>query len=207
MSANPLNLMKNSKSEKLRVRYLYCNFKTLSFVLTVVVTMSLAGCSSPKRVVYTPQAQSGMDVAGDLPAVCYPDSGTALDPDKRYVAALLKLYVSNWRGTPYRRGGMSHRGIDCSGFTLLTYRDLFGLDLPRTTSEQAGRGEKIKKIELVPGDLVFFKTGVWQKHVGICIGGTRFVHASYSKGVTVSSLEDDYWRSHFWQARRLSTNF
>lgn len=173
----------------------------------VSVVASVAGCTPSSRVVYVPPPQTGLNMVDDANTNLTIEADDIVDPEKRYVAALLQLYVRDWRGTPYRRGGMSHRGIDCSGFALLTYRDLFGLDLPRTTSEQAGWGEKITKKELVPGDLVFFKTGIWQKHVGICLDNTRFAHASSKKGVTVSSLEDDYWREHFWQARRLAQDF
>jgi len=211
MKRNSLNLMKNCRSGKFRYWFLSCNIKVLACALAVVAVLSVAGCTPPKRVVYVPQTERGLavnesssDRADGLSADVLAGAKAIVDPNKRYVAALLKLYVHDWRGTPYRRGGMSHRGVDCSGFTLLTFRDIFGLDLPRTTGEQAGRGEKIKKKELVPGDLVFFKTGIWQKHVGVCLDKTRFAHASLSKGVTVSSLEEDYWREHFWQARRLA---
>jgi len=211
MTRNSLNFMKKCRSGKLLYLFFISNIKVLACALVVAAVLSIAGCTPPKRVVYIPQTErglavdeSGIDPADDLSADLSAGAKAIVDPNKRYVAALLRLYVHDWRGTPYRRGGMSHRGVDCSGFTLLTYRDIFGLDLPRTTGEQAGWGEKIKKKELVPGDLVFFKTGMWQKHVGVCLDKNRFAHASLSKGVTVSNLEEDYWRDHFWQARRLA---
>ncbi len=71
--------------------------------------------------------------------------------------ASLNDQLSNWRGTPYRYGGMSRGGVDCSGFVLMTFRDKFDLQLPRETRKQAEIGTEIDKDELLPGDLVFFK--------------------------------------------------
>jgi probable lipoprotein NlpC len=98
---------------------------------------------------------------------------------------------------------MSHSGIDCSGFSVVTYRDLFGIKLPRKTTEQAVKGRAVSKKGLRAGDLVFFETGIWQKHVGIYMEKGRFIHASTSRGVMMSNLKDKYWRKSYWKARRL----
>lgn len=110
-----------------------------------------------------------------------------------------------WKGTRYRLGGTNKRGIDCSGFTQLTFRELFGIDIPRTTTEQANAGVKIAKSELRTGDLVFFKTGRGPngKHVGIYVKDGQFLHASTRAGVTYSDLNSPYWSKTYWQARRL----
>lgn len=164
---------------------------------------SFSGCAPKQEVVY--EGKSGPEASGQNSSQGMLQ-GSGLS-DSRYVAALLNIYIRDWQGTPYRFGGLSHRGVDCSGFTLMTYREIFGLQLPRTTKEQAGWGEKVKRAQLNPGDLVFFKTGFRQKHVGIYLQDYQFVHASLSKGVTISSLDDDYWQSHFWQARRPTLRF
>lgn len=104
--------------------------------------------------------------------------------------------VAVWRGTPYRYGGMSRRGVDCSGFVVVTMRDKFDLQLPRDTREQSKIGTRIDKDELLPGDLVFFKTGSGESglHVGIYDTNNEFIHASTSRGVMRSSLDNVYWR-------------
>lgn len=79
--------------------------------------------------------------------------------DSITVIAGLNDQLQSWRGTPYRYGGMSRRGVDCSGFVVVTMRDKFDLQLPRDTREQSKIGTRIDKDELLPGDLVFFKTG------------------------------------------------
>lgn len=125
--------------------------------------------------------------------------------DSITVIANLNDQLANWRGTPYRYGGMSRRGLDCSAFVMMTFRDKFDLRLPRDTRQQAKVGTEIDKEQLLPGDLVFFKTGSGDSglHVGIYDTDDQFIHASTSRGVTRSSLNNVYWRKNFWQARRI----
>ncbi|MGP1924662.1 MAG: C40 family peptidase [Arsenophonus sp. NEOnobi-MAG3] len=117
----------------------------------------------------------------------------------------LKEQLSQWYGTPYRYGGLESTGIDCSGFVYRTFRDRFAIKLPRTTIVQTTYGTPIKIKDLMPGDLVFFKTSSDENglHVGIYDTNNTFIHASTSKGVIRSSLNNIYWRKVFWQARRI----
>lgn len=112
--------------------------------------------------------------------------------------------LEQWRGTRYRLGGLGKRGIDCSGPIHVVYRDMFGRHLPRTTDEQKEAGRAVKRRALAPGDLVFFKTGTFQRHVGIYVEDGMFIHASRRSGVRLSSLAGGYWRDHYWKARRAS---
>ncbi|WP_342320915.1 NlpC/P60 family protein [Kosakonia sp. BYX6] len=125
--------------------------------------------------------------------------------DSITVIANLNDQLNQWRGTPYRYGGMTRSGVDCSGFVMMTFRDKFALQLPRETRQQAEMGTKIDKDDLLPGDLVFFKTGSGENglHVGIYDTDNAFIHASTSRGVIRSSLDNVYWRKNFWQARRI----
>lgn len=109
--------------------------------------------------------------------------------------------------TPYKYGGTTERGIDCSAFTQKVYLNSIELQLPRTAREQFLIGEKISKDDVLDfGDLVFFKTKrrTTPSHVGIYIGENKFMHASRKKGVMVSSLEEKYWVPRYIGARRLS---
>ena len=125
--------------------------------------------------------------------------------DSIAVVAQLNDQLSQWHGAPYRYGGLQPSGVDCSGFVFRTYRDRFGVILPRTTVAQTKIGNKVSRDELLPGDLVFFKTGSGENglHVGIYDTGDHFIHASSSQGVTRSSLDNVYWRKVYWQARRI----
>ncbi len=112
-------------------------------------------------------------------------------------------FYRGWQGAPYRLGGSSKRGVDCSAFVQRLYGDVYGLPLPRTTVDQAESGYSVLPGELEPGDLVFFKTGWKTRHVGVYIGSGEFVHASTSQGVTRSSLHNPYWTDNFWKAKRV----
>lgn len=115
----------------------------------------------------------------------------------------LEEHFATWRGTPYRMGGLNNRGIDCSGFVYITYRDVFGVTLPRTTQLLAKTGSEIPRQQIRMGDLLIFKTGKKQKHVGIYVGNGKFLHASTSKGVIASNMNSDYWSDAFRQSRRV----
>ncbi|WP_447874896.1 NlpC/P60 family protein [Serratia fonticola] len=125
--------------------------------------------------------------------------------DSIVVVAQLNEQLRQWYGTPYRYGGLDRGGVDCSGFVYRTFNDRFDMQLPRSTAQQTGLGTKVSRDELMPGDLVFFKTGSGENglHVGIYDTNDEFIHASTSKGVTRSSLNNVYWRKVYWQARRI----
>ena len=106
-------------------------------------------------------------------------------------------------GAPYRLGGSSVKGIDCSAFVKKIYQ-FFNIDLPRTAFEQAHTGLGVARSELVEGDLLFFNTRRKLGHVGIYIGNNEFVHASSRKrGVRVDNLDTPYYNKRFVKAVRL----
>lgn len=114
---------------------------------------------------------------------------------------LLDRYYQIWKGTPYRYGGTSRTGIDCSAFVQQLYQTVYQVPLPRTTHQQKDWGQRVKG-SLRMGDLVLFKIPGKSNHVGVYLEKNTFVHASNSRGVTISSLSNPYWRQHYWQARR-----
>lgn len=118
------------------------------------------------------------------------------------LAIALRVEGRNWIGIPYRWGGTSRRGIDCSAFTQQFVRETMGIELPRATAGQQYEGVPVSRGELRPGDLVFFRRG-GTRHVGVFVGEDEFIHASTSRGVIVSSLSDSYWSRTYWMARRI----
>ncbi len=112
-------------------------------------------------------------------------------------------YYQEWYSVPYRLGGKTKSGIDCSAFTQNALYSLHQLSLPRTTEYQVTEGKQINLANAQQGDLIFFKTGSKVRHVGIYIGNREFMHASTSKGVIISSLNNPYWKKAFWQVRRV----
>jgi probable lipoprotein NlpC len=111
-------------------------------------------------------------------------------------------YYSDWEGTPYRYGGNSRDGIDCSAFVKNAYQSVFEIKVPRTTLGQAELGKKVSKSELLPGDLVLFKTSRRVRHVGVVVSANQFMHVSEKKGVIISALDNVYWRKKYWKAVR-----
>lgn len=113
--------------------------------------------------------------------------------------------AKSYIGTPYRYGGMSRLGVDCSGLMCLSYQSV-NKSLPRTSKAMADSGRKVDKEELEPGHLVFFdaKNGHNINHVGMVVasanGEVQFIHASSSAGVRIDRLEDPYWNKRFRRA-------
>lgn len=120
-------------------------------------------------------------------------------------AEQLKKICGSYLGTPYRWGGMSRKGVDCSGLVGLVFRELKNIALPRSAADMMNLGSPVEFSELRAGDLVFFRWGFFGTvdHVGMCTGEGRFVHASSKLGVIESSLSDNYYRSHLIAGRRL----
>lgn len=110
-----------------------------------------------------------------------------------------------YKGTRYKFGGTSKKGLDCSGLVARVFEDLKMQRVPRVSASLYKSGSAVPMMELRPGDLVFFKNtyrrGV--SHVGVYAGRNRFIHASSSRGVTVTKLSDPYYQVRYAGARRL----
>ena len=161
-----------------------------TYIIVLLLAVLVTGCSS---------------VPDNSNANQAPIIKTDLSPLANAEQTKKQLYqqFKQWKGTPYSNGGLSKKGVDCSGFVYLTYLKKFGLSLSRTTRLQSQAGKEVSKAELRPGDLIFFKTGRTQRHVGIYLEENKFVHASTKKGVMISRLNDYYWKDRYWLSRRI----
>ena len=155
-------------------------------VVPALLLLVLSGCASSGSL-----DQPRVDSPGDEP-IRQSDNHTRL-----------VMSMSGWLDTPYLYGGNLKDGIDCSAYVQALMSKAFEVDLPRTTRQQMNVGEEVDRNRLLPGDLVFFKTGRNQYHVGIFLEEGEFTHASASSGVTVSHLNDFYWRDKFLMGRRV----
>ncbi|MEM6718552.1 MAG: C40 family peptidase [Bacteroidota bacterium] len=122
--------------------------------------------------------------------------------------AIVKTAMT-YKGTRYKFGGTTKKGMDCSGLTYTAF-GAHKVSLPRVSYEQATKGKRIKLNTVQKGDLLFFQTNKNRKrinHVGLVVshksGVIRFIHSTSSKGVLVSSLSERYWKNAFTEARRV----
>lgn len=115
----------------------------------------------------------------------------------------LIAFMEDWYGTPYRFGGESKKGIDCSAFVCRMMDSIYNIALPRTAQSQFEIGSRIRKDELQQGDLVFFNTTGGVSHVGVYLDNNKFVHASTSMGVMVSDMDDIYFKKRYLGAARV----
>lgn len=115
----------------------------------------------------------------------------------------LGTVFQRWQGVPYRLGGETLNGVDCSAFVQIAFKDVWQIPLPRTTRSQSQTGFEVNYQNAQRGDLVFFKTSRTSNHVGVYLGDKKFMHASTSKGVMISRIDNPYWASKFWQFRRI----
>lgn len=151
-----------------------------SALVMAVLSIVIVGCSSSKKVT--------KEQYDDIPK-------NAIEKEAR-----------TWLGTKYKYGGNTRNGIDCSGLVVEVFRSVMGIKLPRTSAEQQKYCKNINKSELHPGDLLFFATGKKKKsvtHVGIYIGDGRMIHASSSRGVIVSGINEAYYRRRYLSSGRI----
>jgi len=152
-------------------------------ILLIISTLCLSACSSAPR--YT-KRQPNMR----------PEDGRGRDK--------IVHIASSYIGSPYRSGGTSRRGVDCSGLVVAVFSGA-GIEVPRTSLAQSRGGETVSRNSLEKGDLVFFATtrSAAVTHVGIYIGGSKFVHASTrARRVRIDRMDLPYFKSRFVCARR-----
>ena len=108
--------------------------------------------------------------------------------------------IDDWFGVPYRYGGTTKDGVDCSAFSQTVMQDVYSQTVPRTAQEQFDNRSAIDKTELQEGDLVFFHTSGRKNditHVGVYLANNKFIHASTSNGISISDLDDPYWKPRY----------
>lgn len=165
----------------------------------------LASCGASKPAVVKPDTPSKtVTKSADLRTL---DSRFSGNVDKT-VKGILKD-AEKYLGAPYKFGGNTSSGFDCSGFTVKVFQEN-DMNLPRRSTDQASTGERIDIRNAKPGDLLFFATGGGGRvsHVGIVHdigndGEVKFIHASTSKGVIISSLNEKYWNKAYLHATRV----
>lgn len=165
----------------------------------LILIIILTSCGSQKGLLYNPSEVR--QVSNKL--------GVELSNRNQEDDKYMPLYaeVSLWMGTPYKYGGISKSGVDCSGLVYKVYQKVYRKTLPRSTAELEKKGiKKISKNDLRPGDLVFFATSNSKNkitHVGIYLKNNKFIHASTKRGVVVNDLDENYYKQTWKKAGRI----
>ncbi|AQY22103.1 C40 family peptidase [Riemerella anatipestifer] len=178
---------------------------------TKVPKISKASLTSAKKSLYQDEAEANYVAAKTtLARVNNLETKAEIEKAIKHSQTIDEILnqASTYLGTPYRYGGTTRSGIDCSAFVLSVFNEVTGISLPRVAAAQAQEGEMVLKQELQKGDLVFFSHGRRISHVGIVQeitedGDIKFIHAATSKGVIVSSLNDKYWGPRYRFAKRV----
>ena len=164
---------------------------TIRLILVLATLVSISSCKSHKDL----QENNGLTYADDY-----------WNSDVKGKNPLLYRTIGEWMGTPYKYGGHSKQGTDCSGFVMEVYKTVYHKDLERNSAKMFQKNcKEISKGSLREGDLVFFKTGKSSRisHVGLYLESGRFVHASSSRGVIVSNLAERYYEKHDYASGRV----
>ena len=169
----------------------FCSLAVLrSIICLTLLLFFISSCGTRRYEIYTPTPASSTRALSTR----YGIQITSRDNP------LLYNTVAQWLGTPYRNGGSSMRGTDCSGFVGNIYRTVYKKNLARNSADILRYNCKnISRQSLREGDLVFFATGRTKKvtHVGVYLKDGKFAHASTSKGVIISNLSEDYYRKRW----------
>ena len=184
-------------------------FKQILFLILIALT--IASCSTKRHInkqttnkAILINTKEKVEVQEQKKQLSIDHKSDTQKPKKKInIKHKLETHFNNYKAVPYKYGGTSIKGFDCSGFVQFTYKTIFNTKLPRTTQLMLKEGTPIKKTQLRIGDLVLFRTSKQYRHVGIFMGDNLFMHVSTKKGVMKSNLNNPYWLKHYLASRRI----
>jgi probable lipoprotein NlpC len=168
--------------------------KKYNLIILFAATLILSACHSRRAAM---KGEPG-EVVAPQPSVAEKYSAIMGVDVNSIQNGRLYAFIDQWMGTPYRFGGLDHDGIDCSGLSFLLQQQVYGISIPRTTGQQVHIIKRKYEEELQEGDLVFFDyDGKKFSHVGVYLQNGYYVHASSTRGVTITKLHDPYTYKYF----------
>lgn len=185
------------------LKYKVSRHQTVLTALLFGIVLLMTGCGSKKNTVSADRQYNKSSEVSPKPLTGSTGSDKKVQEVSPTISKEIKKLIAEareWLGTPYRYGGKDKGGTDCSGFVMQVFVKALDISLPRSSREQHEYCHRIDKKDLVPGDLVFFssKAGSGKtSHVGLYIGDGVMIHASTSSGVIESSIESNYYVTHY----------
>lgn len=173
----------------------------IGVISAVAISMGITSCSSTKHATAREVNHGGSTNRTTAQTTPFKPQGKLPEQAKGLITE-----ANKWLGTPYRYGGNTRNGVDCSGFVLQVYNNALDIKLPRNSAKQYEFCSQVKPSDLIAGDLVFFATSRGSSgvsHVGLYVGDGKMIHASSSKGVIVTNITDDYYKRTFVGAGRV----
>jgi lipoprotein Spr len=169
--------------------------KYMKSLPAMLLAVWLMGCGPSRKTVVHPPSSSSIPANENLGL-----------PVPAHANPRLVEAIAGWKGTPYLYGGNSKSGVDCSGLIGQIYPSVYGIRPPRTTAELYAGSVRVDRSKLQEGDLVFFRIEtVKPGHAGIYLWDSYFLHASTTRGVMVSNLQEAYWCKYFAGGGRLAS--
>ncbi|MBX3044155.1 MAG: C40 family peptidase [Candidatus Kapabacteria bacterium] len=201
------------KNQFLNIDYNFRSFRTIfGIVLLIFITIVVQSCQPSVRFATKSGASNQSKASKGSKSTKEIEIDKLENTDKfktsyfltgdTFTDNLIKI-AESWLGVPYRYGGESRTGADCSGYVMQVFSEA-GVKLPRTSSQQHGFAESIDFTNKQPGDLIFFKNKSAINHVGIYLGKGYMIHASSSQGVIRQSIHDDYFMTRVAGVGRIS---
>jgi cell wall-associated NlpC family hydrolase len=208
----------NKESERLQLKCIFVAMNKAFRTLLLLLILSLASCRSWQKSSNRSRAKEpkvehellkGQSKRGSA------NRQERKEEDDQHSSAHSKnkekelmTFIKDWYGTPHKMGGTTKKGVDCSGFIIVAYREVFNTSFKgRRAEDILGELQIVKWDNLQYGDLVFFKVkGRRIDHVGIYVGDGDFAHTSSSRGVMISALNNPYWSKRYFKAGRPSSS-
>ncbi|MGZ9899925.1 C40 family peptidase [Shewanella gaetbuli] len=166
----------------------------MKYLTCLIIMLGLSACSS------VPDDNTSKQPSSTSASTAPSNNATVHHP--QWNEKSLSAFYQQWKGTPYRFGGLSKRGLDCSGLVYLAYQDILGERVGRTVKSQQSLGKEVARANLQIGDLVFFRVNRNTRHVGVYMGNNQFLHVSTKKGVIISALDNPYWAPKYKFSKR-----
>jgi hypothetical protein len=185
--------------------FVFRHIYRLAIIIILPVILTGYGCAPSVR--YTREQPEEQSLKDYIISKRKPDDDRPQEPEeiRKPPPGHLQKAAASYIGIPYKYGGTTRAGLDCSGFVSLFYREVYNKSVPRTSAKMWKAGAQVSLKAARPGDLVFFRGGSFGAidHVGIYLGHNKFIHASTSSGVIYSSLKESYHSRRFAGVRRL----